>query len=479
MSLTRARMLDRTFAKDPAFDRRFIVGVTSTGIYCVPSCKAPKPKPENVLFFANPDAAAQHGLRACKRCYPNFAFEGLDPGELHFETLIGAVRARPQDFDGVDAMAKWAGVSASRLHAGMRTYYHATPLDTLTAARVACAAHALLTGNATVSNVGADAGFASTSVYYENFSRLMGMSPAAYRELSGATEFRIALPEPYPHELLIAYLGRDDGDPILRRRSDTFQLVMPGPLPTLVAFEVRPTIICVRLSQSGGAPKAHGLLRRMIGLNQDPRPLDNILNADPRFACLAVDAGLRVFQTPGIFDAIAWSIVGQQITVRFAMVLRRRLFELLNIPRVDGIYVPLQASDIANLNPELLLPLQYSQRKAEYLVGVAQRFLREGVDPEALPSWPATRVERWLAATRGFGPWSTNYAMMRGCGYANCVPLGDTGLTSGLSRLYGLGARPNAQETVNLMKPFEPHRSLATFRIWYSRSLRSAEAASA
>ena len=469
-------MLDRTFAKDAAFDRRFIVGVTSTGIYCVPSCKAPKPKPENVQFFSNPLEASQNGLRACKRCYPNQAFAGVDPDEVHFENLVGAVREKPQEFDGVEAMARWAGVSLSRLHAGMRTYYHTTPLDALTAARVARASECLLGCDSPVTSVGADSGFASTSVYYDNFSRLMGMSPAAYRGLREAREFEIALPEPYPHGLLTAYLGRDENDPILRRRGQAFCLALTGPRPTRVTFEVTTSALRVRVERQGEAARAHGLLRRMIGLNQDPRPLDSVLGADPRFTSLAADVGLRVFQTPQIFEAIAWSIVGQQLTVKFAMVLRRRLFELLDIPQVDGIYTPLQPSDFAGLEADRLLPLQYSLRKAEYLIGIAQRFRTEVVEPDSMLSWSATRVKRWLNETRGFGPWSTNYVMMRGCGYANCVPFGDTGLTSGLARLYGLTTRPDPSETIKLMKPFEPHRSLATFRIWYSRRLWDAEA---
>lgn len=463
-------------AKDPAFDRRFIVGVLSTGIYCVPSCKAPKPKPENVEFFATPAAASSRGLRACKRCVPDMAFNGLDPDELLFERLIEHVRARPQEFDGVEAMAKWVGVSPSRLHSGLRTYYHSTPLDALTSARVAAAADALVQRDISVASVGADAGFSSTSVYYENFSRLMGVSPAAYRALKADTSFTITLPEPYPSRLLVAYLGRDDSDPILHRSGASFRVALNTVESATAEFTVDGTTLHVRCSRPGVAVEAHSLLRRLIGLNQDPRPLDAALARDPRFAGLAVDAGLRVFQTPQIFDSIVWAIVGQQLTVKFAMVLRRRLFELLDIPQVDGIYRPIRPEDVADLDPERLLPLQYSIRKAEYVVGIARRFVDEGVEPDMMPQWPATRVEAWLSSTRGFGPWSTNYAMMRGCGFANCVPLGDTGLTSGLARVYGLEQRPDAKQTALLMKPFEPYRSMATFRIWYSRRIWDSEA---
>ncbi len=468
-------MLDRTFAKDEAFNRRFIVGVTSTGIYCVPACRAPKPKPENIQFFGTPDEAAKAGLRACKRCYPNQAFAGIDPDEILFEELVGHVREKPQEFDGVEAMARTAGVSASRLHSGLRTYYHSTPLELLTDARVALACRRLHESDAPVANVGTDVGFASTSVFYENFARLVGMPPAAYRALSDGVEFSISGPQPYPRQRLMDYLGRDKDDPILRRCGTSFRMALGGDSFSLAEIEVGDSEVRVRVEGRGDAVSAHGALRKMMGLNQDARPLDTLLNSDPRFALLAREAGLRVFQTPTVFDAIVWSILGQQMTVRFAMVLRQRLYEFLGTPNIDGIHAPLQPLDVIGVNPSDLLPLQFSLRKAEYVVGVAKRFVSEGLDPEELLTWPATRVQRWLKETRGFGPWSTNYVMMRGCGLANCVPYGDTGLMSGLVRLYGLDARPTKEETNSLMKPFEPYRSLATFRIWFAQKYFDAE----
>ena len=78
----------------------------------------------------------------------------------------------------------------------------------------------------------------------------------------------------------------------------------------------------------------------------------------------------------------------------------------------------------------------------------------------------ATRAERTLLAVRGLGPWSVNYLMMRALGFADCVPLGDTGLTSGLQALFALEERPDADATRKLMTVFSPHRSLATAHLW-------------
>lgn len=57
-------------AGDASFDGAFWAGVTSTGIFCRPSCPARKPRPENLEFFASPAAAVAAGYRACRRCDP-------------------------------------------------------------------------------------------------------------------------------------------------------------------------------------------------------------------------------------------------------------------------------------------------------------------------------------------------------------------------------------------------------------------------
>ena len=80
---------------------------------------------------------------------------------------------------------------------------------------------------------------------------------------------------------------------------------------------------------------------------------------------------------------------------------------------------------------------------------------------------PAEAAAR-LSAVRGIGPWTTHYVLMRGCGFPDCMPLGDAGLTLALQRHHGLDHRPDARETAALMAPFAPFRSLATFHLWAS-----------
>ena len=77
-----AEMLTRMQARDPAADGLFVTGVLTTGIYCLPSCPARTPKPENVAFFATPADAAAARLRPCRRCRPDEHERGLDPNRF-------------------------------------------------------------------------------------------------------------------------------------------------------------------------------------------------------------------------------------------------------------------------------------------------------------------------------------------------------------------------------------------------------------
>jgi AraC family transcriptional regulator of adaptative response / DNA-3-methyladenine glycosylase II len=177
-------------------------------------------------------------------------------------------------------------------------------------------------------------------------------------------------------------------------------------------------------------------------------------------------AGLRLSRTPGVWDGLLWSIIGQQINFSFACLLKRRLVENTGTPLPGGLFSLPAPAAVARLEPSDLRPWQYSRQKAEYLVGAARLVAEGKLDLAALPSMSATRAERTLLAVRGLGPWSVNYLMMRSLGFADCVPIGDTGVTSGLQALFRLEERPDSDATRRLMSVFSPHRSLATAHLW-------------
>ena len=117
-------------AKDSRFDGWFFVGVTSTGIYCRPSCPAITPKRANVRFYPTAAAAQLAGFRACKRCRPD-----ASPGSPEWNTradLVGrAMRLIADgivDRDGVRGLASRLGYSERQLNRQLVAEVGAGPL---------------------------------------------------------------------------------------------------------------------------------------------------------------------------------------------------------------------------------------------------------------------------------------------------------------------------------------------------------------
>jgi 3-methyladenine DNA glycosylase/8-oxoguanine DNA glycosylase len=208
---------------------------------------------------------------------------------------------------------------------------------------------------------------------------------------------------------------------------------------------------------------------RMLGLASDPAPFERSMAADPAFtALIAPRLGLRIPLTADVWESLVWAILGQQVNLAFAYTMRRRLTDLCGGVLSQGLRSHPTPEAVAVLDPSDLLPLQFSRSKAAYVIGAA-RLVAEGALPvEAFPGGDPLEAAASLGAVRGIGPWTTHYVLMRGCGFPDCVPLGDAGLTLALQRHHGLDHRPGVKETAALMAPYAPFRSLATFHLWAS-----------
>lgn len=466
MRMTNAQMYARVLAGDPAWNGRFFTGVLTTGIYCLPSCKARKPRPENVRFFPTCEAARAAGLRPCRKCHPDDFARGADPVLESIETLVAEIRARPAAFADVAAIVRRSGFGATRLFELFRQHYHATPAEILLRARVHFATMRLLAGAEGLATIAHDAGFESLSSFHEHFRRLHGLTPAAYRTLPGATSFTLTLPTGYPLPYLRRALSRDVHSVTERLDGDRYTAaVQTSTGPALLRLHLAETEIHASVDGTS-ALEAHRIVAGLLGLEQDAAAFARLARKLGLARLVAGRPGLRLAQTPSVFDGLLWSIIGQQINFPFACLLRRRLVERTGTPLADGLIAPPTPAAVAALDPAELLPLQFSRQKADYVVTLARRIVAGELDLAALTTLSATRAERTLLALRGLGPWSVNYVMMRALGFADCVPLGDTGVTSGLQALLQLEERPDLDATRRLMAVFSPYRSLATAHLW-------------
>ena len=175
-------MYERVVANDASYNGRFFLGVRTTGIYCLPSCRARKPLRTNVDFFDDVEAARAAGLRPCRRCHPDDFARGYDPVIEELDALATEVREDPAGFPNVRALVQRSGYGATRLFELFHLHFDTTPAAFLVEAKVDLAKRLLAKGDGTIADIAYASGFHTPSVFHEHFKRLTGMTASAYRD---------------------------------------------------------------------------------------------------------------------------------------------------------------------------------------------------------------------------------------------------------------------------------------------------------
>ncbi|HXM00079.1 MAG TPA: Ada metal-binding domain-containing protein [Rhizomicrobium sp.] len=463
----------RAEARTGKFDGKFIIGVLTTGIYCIPSCSARQPKPENVRIFKTEDEAKAAGLRACKRCRPDLFYKGEDENIALFEGLQSRVRGALGEFPDASALAKACGVSQTKLGELFREHAHLAPASWLRRERVRAAYPQLLGGKARIVDVGYGVGFESESVYHRQFLALARMTPGAYRALNGASVFLLQLPAGYRAQEILGYHARDPESRCEKSEGNRIwkALLTPdGPAVLEISLESEGAwcrVHAVRKMGRESMAHLHNAALRMLGLNNEVAPFEKRAAGDPALAVFLRRKGLRVPSIPTGIDGLCWAIIGQQINVKFAGALRREIVHLAGEKTEGGMIAHPTAARVADISLALLTKRRYSRSKANYLIGAATEVAQGRLDIEGLTDHSAVAAEKKLTAIHGIGTWTARYTMMRG-GFADCALVGDSALATALHRMHRTPERPANGQVHAMMQDFAPHRSLATCHLWAS-----------
>ncbi|WP_415789068.1 DNA-3-methyladenine glycosylase 2 [Deinococcus saxicola] len=462
-------------AADAAFDGQFITGVVSTGIYCLPSCRARKPKAENVLFYATPAQARVAGLRACLRCKPDGFQRGVDAGEAEF--VVTLAKIVPSECANVVSLARHFQVSTSTLHELFRTCLQITPADWLTSRRIAAAGERLLTTRQSVAEIAYEVGFESLSVFGTQFRRRQGLTPQAFRQMPARQGFTLRLPQGYRADAILRDLGRDLHGLNARtqeRQHLTAWRVPSGPLLVALTFEdggvqVRPDA-AFPLDVADWL-SLHHMTLRVLGLTHDPARFEALVAAQPDLApLLQRGRGLRLPLVADLFDGLIWAVLGQQVTFSFAGQMRRRLIQRCGTEVGGGLVAPPTPTAVTALGAEGLRKIGLTRTRAALLLDLAGRIVDGSLNLESLRTGLAPAALRALLDIPGIGPWTANYLLVRVLGFQDGLPVGDSALATALQQYFSLPDRPGPKQTAALMARFAPYRSLATFYFWQSLS---------
>jgi len=198
--LTEDQAWAAVLARDPAADAELVYAVTSTGIFCRPTCPSRRPARANVLFFPDPPAAVSAGFRPCRRCSPQ---------QRHTDAaLVEAVSTRLKRDRPVSLseLSRVTGRSPFTVERTFKRVLGVTPAQYQRQTRAASFRRELTNGSARVTDAIYDAGYSGPGRAYENTQ--LGMAPTAYRAGGSDAQIGYAIGECPLGKLLIAATSR-------------------------------------------------------------------------------------------------------------------------------------------------------------------------------------------------------------------------------------------------------------------------------
>jgi len=464
-------------SRDPRFDGWFVVAVTSTGVYCRPSCPAATPKRANVRFYPTAAAAGAAGFRPCLRCRPSAA-----PGSPEWDTradLAGrAMRLIADgvvDREGVAGLARRVAYSPRHLHRQLVAELGAGPRALARTQRAGTARLLIETTAMPFTEVAFAAGFSTLRQFNATVRDVFGRSPTELRRrgrvrAEPATPGLISVWLPYRKPFhwggLIDFLdaraipGVEEVTAAGYRRT----LLLPRGRGVIeLRFDGRELRGIFRLTDLRDLPVAVERSRRLFDLDSDPVAIDSLLSADGLLGPLVREApGRRV---PGAADGTELAlraVLGQQVSVARARALARSIvFELGEpLPEPDGELTHLfpTAAALAGA-PPIALPMP--ARRQRTLRALARRVAAGELCLD--PSADRSDARQKLLAIPGVGDWTASYIAMRALRDPDVFLVDDLGVRRALQ---GLSAR--LADVPRLTERWRPWRSYATQHLWSS-----------
>jgi AraC family transcriptional regulator of adaptative response / DNA-3-methyladenine glycosylase II len=467
-------------SRDQRFDGWFYTAVTSTGIYCRPSCPATTPKRENVRFYPSAAGAQREGFRACKRCRPD-ASPGSPEWDARADVVARAVRLIADgvvDREGVPGLAGKLGYTERHLHRMLSAELGAGPLALARAQRAQTARILIETTDLGLAEIAFAAGFGSVRQFNDTLREVYAVAPSALRAAArrataseaGTINLRLPYRSPLHAQALLEFFavravpGLEEVDAETYRRALRLPhgegIAALTPLPGYVAASLR-------LTDVRDLAPAVARCRRLFDLDADPIAVDATLAADEALApAVAKEPGVRLPRATDGFEMAVRGVVGQQISVAAA---RTIVAALLPAPsalaegevsgdKAGGLRAFPSAEQVLDL-PDTAFAMPAARRETIRAVARAVAAGELDLDPGA----DRAETERRLTELPGIGPWTASYLALRALGDPDVFLATDLGVRRGAEML---GLPANARALAEYAKRWSPWRSYATIRLW-------------
>jgi AraC family transcriptional regulator, regulatory protein of adaptative response / DNA-3-methyladenine glycosylase II len=502
-------------SRDPRFDGWFFTAVTSTGIYCRPSCPARTPSPRHVRFYPSAAAAQQAGFRACTRCRPDAA-PGSPEWNVRADVVARAMRLIADgtvDREGVPSLAARLGYSERQIHRLLVAEVGTGALALARAQRAQTARLLLETTDLPVTGVAFTAGFASVRQFNDTFREVFAMTPTELRRRlpgrsrrrgstdrrrpsdattdtvapvpTGATTvvLRLAHRQPFDAAGVLAFLGARSVPGVEAYVDGSFRrslrLDHGSGVVSLSPGDGHVAAV-LALADLRDLTAAVSRCRRLLDLDADPVAIDAALAKDQLLAPLVASSpGRRVPGTVDGAELAVRAVIGQQVSVAGAR-------------SVAGRLVVHAGPVLAGAAPTAEGSLGSDRRGVTHCFPSPSEIISAGDDAFAMPAArrgalralaevldagelvldcgaDLAEARDGLLAVPGIGRWTAGYVAMRALRDPDAFLPDDLGVRQGLRHLSVAGGEDDAGSRRALLtraEEWRPWRAYAAMHLW-------------
>ena len=435
------------YARDARFDGMFFTAVKTTGIFCRPICPASPPKEENVEYFSHQAQALKAGYRPCLRCRPDSApfspaWKGVETTFLRAMQLIdnGALNS-----GSIVELATRLGISDRYLRTLFDNYIGVSPKQYSLYSQLMFAKQLLHTSSMSITDVGFASGFNSTRRFNDAFLKELQLSPSQIRRTKPnnnlSNHIQLSFHGPLDWNHLLGFYRRRMIEGLEEVGEDYYQRTVNvnGSKGWFKATLVKDNRLDIEfeLDDINQLRSLIANIRRMFDLDVDIAKVEAFFTTiDPN---LVAKSGIRI---PGVWSA--WeagvrAILGQQVSVTAA------------IGQLNLLVRELSGADEKTYFPT---PKQIAEADVSFLrmpgsrKETLKRFAEYMVDNES------EHPSKWIDL-KGIGPWTIQYALLRGLSEPNHLLIGDLVVKKFIEHRPAINA-----ESVS------PWGSYATFHCW-------------
>jgi DNA-3-methyladenine glycosylase II len=292
----------------------------------------------------------------------------------------------------------------------------------------------------------------------------------------GKKDIEIVPKEEFSFEECLVYLNRSETECLHKVKNGKFyKLIKMEDWNVLLKIKIEASNL--RVSFLNGIPpkwvraQAAKYVWDLFDLQKNLGPFYEMAENDDILKMLVLRyKGLRIVKIHDLFECLCWAVIGQQINLKFAYTLKKRLVEQYGEKLVfegEDYYLFPDPQEVSRLQVEDLKQLHFTTKKAEYIIGIAQ-LLDEGTlrKEELALDTDYEIVKRRLVSIRGIGNWTADYTIMKCFNLNRAFPIADVGIHNALKEILGRDQKPSISEIQNLIKGWQGWEAYAAFYIW-------------